>query len=304
MISPKSGWVNRCPRYPLSKSLPGSLSQVDCNDLKQSIRHYSSKSLAQRKTWYSPAATAYDAVRPRYPQALIREVVAIAHLTHTSTLLEIGCGPATATLAFAPLDCPMHCLEPNPDFYELACRNCQPYPNVTIQNTSFEEWSLEPSQFDAVIAATSFHWISPEIAYPKAAQALRENGHLILLWNKELQPTEEVWQRLSGIYHEHAPALAKPYETEDIQSNILQGLGQLVLESGQFKDLIAGQAKSEVVYTTDQYLTLLNTYSPYLELEPSTKTALFAELRNTIDADFDGQLQLSYTSAFHIAQRR
>ena len=55
------------------------------------------KDLEQRKHWYSPAAEAYHQVRPRYPQALIAQVVEIAQLSSRSTLLEVGCGPANAT---------------------------------------------------------------------------------------------------------------------------------------------------------------------------------------------------------------
>jgi putative lipase involved disintegration of autophagic bodies len=75
-------------------------------DLKQILLNECyGKDLAQRKRWYSPAAEAYRQVRPRYPQALIDRVVAITQLSATSTLLEVGCGPAIAMPAFAALGC-------------------------------------------------------------------------------------------------------------------------------------------------------------------------------------------------------
>jgi SAM-dependent methyltransferase len=271
-------------------------------DLKQTIISYSSKNLEERKNWYSPAAEAYNKARPRYPQDLIRQVVEIAQLSSNSKILEVGCGPATATVEFALLDCSMTCLEPNPDFYQLAQQNCKPYPNVEIQNTSFEEWVLETENFDAVLAASSFHWIPPEIGYPKAAKALQKNGYLILLWNKELQPCYKVYQSLSEIYQAHAPSLNR-YEDRKTQEDILRGLGQMITDSGQFKDVVCGQIESEVTYTVDEYLTLLNTYSPYIILEPQNKQALFAGLRNRIEQEYGGRLQLSYLSAFHIAQK-
>ncbi len=176
-------------------------------DLKQAIISYSSKDLEQRKNWYSPAAEAYNKARPRYPEDLIHQVAEIAQLFTNSKILEVGCGPATATIAFAQLGCSMICLEPNPDFFRLAQQNCQPYPNVEIENTSFEEWTLQTSKFDAVLAASSFHWISPKVGYPKAASALQQPGYLILLWNKEVQPCYQVYQRLSKIYQLYAPSL-------------------------------------------------------------------------------------------------
>ncbi len=235
---------------------------------------------------------------------MIRQVLEVAQLSCKSKILEIGCGPATATVEFAQLGSPMVCLEPNPDFYQLAQQNCKQYQNVEIQNTSFEEWVLEVDKFDAVLAATSFHWIPSDVGYPKAAKALRENGYLILLWNKEPQPCYEVYQNISNIYRVHAPSLSDRYEIRETQEKILQGLGQMVVDSSLFKNLICGHIESEVTYTSDEYLTLLNTYSPYLKLDPKRKEALFEGLRNRIECDFDGSLRLSYISAFHIAQRR
>ncbi|MBD2534055.1 class I SAM-dependent methyltransferase [Nostoc flagelliforme FACHB-838] len=271
-------------------------------NLKQTIASYSNKDIEVRKHWYSPAAEAYNRARPRYPQQLIKQVVEVAQLFSESKILEVGCGPGTATTSFAQLGYSMKCLEPNPDFLKLAQQNCQTYPDVEIQNTSFEEWKLEVGQFDAVLAASSFHWISPEIGYAKAASALKDNRYLILLWNKELQPRYEVYQSLSEIYQAYAPSVAR-YEDDETQQEILKQLGSMIIDSRQFKDLKFGQVKSEVIYSSDEYLTLLNTYSPYLKLEPQKKELLFAGLKQRIDNDFGGQLKLSYISAFHIAQK-
>jgi SAM-dependent methyltransferase len=271
-------------------------------DLKQLLLNECyGQDLEQRRHWYSPAAEAYNQVRPRYPQAVINQVIDIAQLSINSSLLEVGCGPATATTSFADLGCSMLCLEPNPNFYRLAQQNCEPYPKVEIQNCSFEEWQSDNQKFDAVLAASSFHWVPPEVGYPKAAKALRPQGHLILLWNKELQPSYEVYQQLSAVYKTCAPSLRRAYEDRDTQIAILNQMGQMAIESGQFKNLIAGHVDVEVTYSVDQYLLLLNTYSPHLKLEPQQKQDLFTGLRRVLERNGD-TLQLSYVSAFHIAQ--
>ena len=275
---------------------------MNYKDLKQAIISNASRNLEQRKNWYSPAASAYNRARPRYPKDLIRQVIETAKLSINSEILEIGCGPATATVDFAKEGFSMLCLEPNPDFYQLAQQNCKQYPNVEIQNTSFEEWILEPEKFDAVLGASSMHWIPPDVGYPKAAKALRKDGFLILLWNKELQPSYAVYQRLSEVYQVHVPSLDR-YEDKETQQEILKGLGQIAIDSEEFKDFVSGQIESEVTYTVDEYLMLLNTYSPYLNLAPESKEALFEGLRDKIECDFGGSLQLSYISAFHIAQK-
>ena len=270
--------------------------------LKEAIRQFSGRELEQRKHWYSPAANAYQRARPAYPPELIAKVVEITGLSPQSTLLEVGCGPGTATGSFARWDIPMVCLEPNPDFFELARLNCQEYPNVTIEQVSFEEWDLQPQTYDAVLAASSFHWIPADIAYPKAADALVESGSLILLWNKELQPSYEVFQRLSEVYADHAPSLAR-YEDEATQNEVLQGLGRWVEESDRFTNIKFGYVTCQHTYSADRYLMLLSSYSPYLQLAPDVRAALFAALKNAIVQEYGGHLHLSHISAFHIARK-
>lgn len=275
---------------------------IGMKDLKQILQNECyGKDLEQRKGWYSPAAEAYQQTRPRYPQVVIDRVVAIAQLSSDSTVLEVGCGPAIATPAFADLGCRMICVEPNPDFYRLAQQTCESYPNVELQNCSFEEWPLKSQSFDAVLAASSFHWIPPDIGYPKVAAALRPEGHLILLWNKELQPCYEIYQQLSAIYQIHAPHLNRAYEDSATQAAILDEMGQMAIASGYFQNMQAGHLQVEVTYSVDQYLMLLNTYSPHLKLETQQKQALFMELREVLEQNGE-TVQLSFVSAFHVVQ--
>jgi SAM-dependent methyltransferase len=263
---------------------------------------YASVTLDQRKQWYSPAARAYDQTRPHYPQVLIDRTLSHANLSAQSHLLEIGCGPGTATIAYAPHVASLLCLEPNPDFCHLAQHNCQAHPQVQIANWAFEEWPLQPSAFDAVVAASSFHWIPPELAYAKAAQALKPGGSLILFWNKELQPDYATYQALAPVYQRYAPHLDR-YETAQDHQRIFEGLGQIIVDSGYFKEIVFDSVKVEVTYAIDQYLMLLTTYSPYLKLSDSTREILFRELREVMESRCGNALNLSFVSAFHLARK-
>ena len=275
---------------------------MDYSELQQAIEGFSSKDIEQRKRWYSPAAVAYDATRPKYPRELVGKAVDTAQLAPSSRILEIGSGPGTATNSFAELGFRMVCLEPNPDFCEIAKRNCKKYPSVEMINTSFEEWSLESEAFDAVLAASSMHWIPSEIGYTKANNALKQNGRLILFWNKELQPCESMQKVLSDIYQLHAPHLGH-YEDRKTQEGILKGLGQMMVDSGEFCNLVTSTVETFVTYTPDQYISLISTYSSYLKLDHSTRTDLFAGLSQRIVEKGGGVIRLSYLSTFHIGQK-
>ncbi|WP_323243242.1 class I SAM-dependent methyltransferase [Synechococcus sp. BA-124 BA4] len=272
--------------------------------IKETIATYAAQSVEQRRGWFSPAAAAYAATRPRYPQQLVEAVVARAGLTATSTILEVGCGPGTATVSFAELGCGIVAIEPNPDFCLLAQEACQRFPNVEVVTTSLEEWKPHQEQFDAVVAASSFHWIPPEIANPKAARALRQNGWLILLWNKELQPPVQTHEALRTIYRRHAPELDRPYEDAATVAGILAVLGQPLLESPLYQGAHESRCVVESRLTIDDYLTLLTTYSPFLALDPAVREALLAELRQALERLHGESVPLTYTSGYLMAQRR
>jgi tRNA G46 methylase TrmB len=80
---------------------------MDYNELKQAIKDIASKNLEQRKRWYSPAAKAYNFVRPKYPGAPVDKAIKVAQLSSSSRILEIGSGPGTATTSFAQIGCSM-----------------------------------------------------------------------------------------------------------------------------------------------------------------------------------------------------
>jgi SAM-dependent methyltransferase len=254
--------------------------------------------LEQQRNWYSPVADVYYNARPRYPKKLIDRSVVLAQLASDVSILEVGCGPGNATVAFAQFGFSMTCLEPNQNFCHLAQRHCTPYPNVAIYNTSFAEWELREKQFNAVLAANAFHWISPEIRYAKAAAALRDSGFLILLWNLTPEPKYEVYQALEEVYQAYAPSLVR-YEGVEIQADILKGFGQEILDSGYFKELIVEQTACEVTYSIEDYLKLLSTLR---RLDPQTKELLFAQLREKLEK-FGDSVQLSFLSAVHVARK-
>lgn len=265
-------------------------------------RNWYDTDLEYRKNWYRQVADAYNKARPQYPQKLIDRAVELAQLQKDAIVLELGCGPGTATISFAPFGFSMVCLEPSPEACQLARENCFHYPSVTITNTSFEEYSLLPEKFNAILAANSFHWISPEIRHQKAAAALVNNGSLILLWNTPPQPTYEVHQALMEVYQAHAPSLGT-YEDRATQEENLRRFGQNAIDSGCFKDLVSEHLVCEFTYGIDNYLILLSTLSPYMALDPEQRNCLFKGLREVLEMNCGMSLPTSSLSVLQIVKK-
>ncbi|MEQ9485169.1 class I SAM-dependent methyltransferase [Coleofasciculus sp. F4-SAH-05] len=260
--------------------------------------------LEQRKHWYSDVANIYHQARPRYPKTLIHRAVELARLPAQATILEIGCGPGIATVEFAELGFSMVCLEPSQEACKLAKNNCSAYPNVEIINTTFEEWQLEPGRFNAILAATSMHWVSPEIRVQKSADALQDNGSIIMLWNTPPHPNDEICHQLDDVYQTQAPSIPKfaRYGSIETHQANLKEIEQDFIKSGLFQIFLSEQLVCDKTHSIDEYLTLLSTISPYIKLDSRQRASLFSGLRDVLEKTCTGRLKTSYLSALQIAQ--
>ena len=269
------------------------------------LKDYGDKTLDSKKTWYGAVAVAYNRVRPRYPQEIISRAIALTQLSDSANILELGCGPGIATVQFAQMGFSLLSLEPNREASELAQQNCAEYSHVKILNTSFEEWELEKERFEAVLAATSWHWIDPAIAYSKSVAALKPNGHLILLWNTPPQLDFEAYRSVDHVYQMLAPSVPvyARYEDQDTHQEHFQEFSRNIANSECFDNLHYGSSVCTANYSLDDYLLLLSTLSPYIALNENERNNLFAKLKEVLNSNFGDRLTLHYISAFHTAHK-
>ena len=148
------------------------------------------------RTVFNRIAHDYDEVRPDYPEQLIADVIALSGITDGGSILEIGCGTGQATIPFAKRGYSMLCLDIGEELAALAREQCREvYPNVEIQIQSFEDWDPEGRIFDLAVSATAFHWIPPEIGYPKVARVLKAEGVPCLLLELSSNAVYRFFQR-------------------------------------------------------------------------------------------------------------
>jgi SAM-dependent methyltransferase len=261
--------------------------------------HPSGNAEVKRKDLYSPVALAYDRVRPRYPQQLLAR---LPSLPDRAQILEIGCGTGIATVALAELGYSVLAVEPSLEMCKVARKNCAMYPNVEIHNSLFEDWELTETKFDAVMAATSWHWVSLDIAYPKAAAALKDHGALILLWNVVPQPADDIFHLLEPVYQIHAPSLADRLEP-DSYGEKLRGFDRQINDSGYFQGLASDRVEYEITYSIDDYLLLLTTLSPYIQLPPEQREGLLTGLHDRLTKNCLQGVPLTHLAAIQIARK-
>ncbi|HEX5404367.1 MAG TPA: methyltransferase domain-containing protein [Pseudonocardiaceae bacterium] len=145
----------------------------------------------------------YDRVRPGYPDELFADLVGV--IGPSASVLEVGCGTGQATRSLAAHGCSVTAVEPGVDMAALAR---QRLPSVPIETSTFEDWDDRARRFDALVAASSWHWVDPSIGWRRAHDVLRPGGRLALLSNVVVrQPGEpEVYAETADLHERFAPS--------------------------------------------------------------------------------------------------
>ena len=238
---------------------------------------------AQRKTWYGAVAETYDRVRPKYTPAFLARAIAVAAIPRDGRILEIGCGPATATISLAQMGFSIVALEPSVEACAVARQNTARYPHVEIINTNFEEWEPEDRSFDAILAATSWHWVAPERKHEKAASLLKDRGALMLLWNTAMQPPIHMFESLSEVFERDLPTFAR-FKDRETELSEIRVFAAAAIDSGLFTNLLEEYRSHQVNYSIDDYLQLLTTYSPWIALAPERRSELLEKIESFTSA--------------------
>jgi len=87
---------------------------------------------------FDSVADQYAAVRPGYPDSMYRFITGAACLCSQSTIVEVGCGTAKASLPFAQQGFPMVCVEPGRRLAAIAREILRPFPNAVVEQSTFE----------------------------------------------------------------------------------------------------------------------------------------------------------------------
>ena len=250
---------------------------------------------------FNQSAGDYNAARPTYPPQMFDDIFSRSDFAPSPRALEIGCGTGQATLPFARRGCQIHCLDIGSHLLAIAAENLRDYPNVSFEETSFEDWLLQAGAFDLVYAATSFHWIAPEVGYPKAAQALKAGGALAVFSNTHPRPLNGFFSEVQSIYAQFMPKLADPNPRMD-SGSAAQAKAQAMRAMGLFSRVELLTYPWTKVYSSAEYIQLLNTYSDHIALEVNRRRALYEGIAELIERRYDGKVERPYLTELFLAK--
>src|SRR5919112_3915229 len=259
------------------------------------------------RSTFDGAALLYDEVRPGYPEDLFDDVVALSRIPAGGRILEIGCGTGQATVPFARRGYRILCVELGENMAAVARRNLEGYAQAEVRCGDFEKWPLREGAFDLAISATAFHWLDPEVAYPKVAGALGDGGALALFWNERVHSDAGggFFEEVQRIYEREAPEIVGPedYKGPPRPSEVQDRTAEIE-DSGMFGKVTTRHYRWDQTYDTGGYLRVLSTYSGHRNLGDDMRTRLFRGIADLADTKFGGRIVKGYLTTLYITHRR
>lgn len=252
--------------------------------------------MAERRGTFDADAERYDRARPRYPAALIDRIVGESP---GRDVLEIGCGTGQLTVSLAERGMGVTAVELGAALSAVARRNLAPYRCEVITD-DFERWTPTRS-YDAVIAATSFHWLDPATRLDRVAALLRPGGLLAIAGTAHVAGgTGQFFVDVQHCYEQWDPATPPGLRlSSDAPPRLdhVEGSADLI-------PLAPSRHRQEISYSTPEYIDLLGTFSNMIELPDDRRNALFDCIASLIDGDYGGRVVKAYLHGLVLARRR
>lgn len=240
------------------------------------------------------APEAFDELRPRYCDALFRDVIAYGQLDEHKSALEIGPGTGQATQPVLDTCCDYWAIELGEHFAQAMKEKFGSYPNFQIVNGDFETYDLGANRFDLVYSAATIQWIPEEIAFPKAYRLLKSGGALAMFMTHTDYRTanEALYQKIQEVYSRYfQPEIA--YNQRFCYENAAN-YGFVGLERREYQEIKE--------YTADEYISRIAIHASHLTLQEPHRSKFFDGVKNAI-LDCGGKITVYDTMVLYLARK-
>lgn len=243
----------------------------------------------------------YDKHRPKYPKELFLDIINYSKISSSCNVLEIGIGTGQATLPFLQSGCKVTALELGDNLAEYVKDKFGEYKKFEVINSDFMEYPIETNSFELVYCATAFHWIPLEEGYLKARNVLKDDGTIALFWNHPFPNRPDDISNIANkkIYDKYRPSDKEiiEFSKNDCQKHIDE------LERFGFKDITSKLYNRKRTLTSEEYISLLNTYSDHRALPVEIKSDFELDMKNAID-EVGGRINIYDTVDLYLARKR
>jgi SAM-dependent methyltransferase len=249
---------------------------------------------------FDEIAAQYARARPVAPREAFDCIA--AWIRPPAAVLEIGCGPGTATLCLLERGYRVHAVELGAHLAEYTRRRLSGYP-CTVEVGPFEDAALEHESYDLVVAGSAFHWLDRARALAQLALALRPGGGVALFWTqagREL-PDPDFGAALDELYRTHAPGLSS--NPAGLAQEAIDAAGAALAADPRFVEFEEHRFAEVLEFDAPRFIDLLGTYSDHALLDSASRDRLHAALTDLVDSRLGGRLIRQAVTRLFLARR-
>lgn len=237
-------------------------------------------------TWSMPAGSGdrwpehYERGRPGWPS----EVIELAGLPSTATVLDLGAGTGKLTRVLATAFDRVVAVEPAEAMRRLLVAHC---PRAEALAGTAHEIPLADESVDAVFAAQAFHWFEDERAVAEIARVLRSRGALVLMWNVPGGPTQPSIEAVERLLTEHGPT-AEEFGSDPLDlggPRFASGEWSLALAESPFEPLQSARLPNPQALDREGMVAFFASMGWLADLADPMRLSLLDEVRLLLNAD-------------------
>ncbi|MDE7289790.1 MAG: class I SAM-dependent methyltransferase [Oscillospiraceae bacterium] len=245
-------------------------------------------------------AEEYDRIRPMYVKELFKDLFAYSPINSESRVLEIGMGTGKASGAILDSGCHLVGLEPGIHLAEAASKKYQKYPNLSIVNSTFQNFSCCSEYFDLIYAATAFHWIPEEYGYRRVYELLKQGGAFarFAYHAGTDKKRKELTAEIQKCYRKYA---SWEDEAKEYSEEYAKNLAETARKYG-YVDIKHKMYYFNKDFTADEYMGLLRTYPDHMKIEDASRRKLFQGIHSAI-VNNGGVITVYYTMDLELARK-
>jgi SAM-dependent methyltransferase len=238
-----------------------------------------------RASSFGANAELYDRTRPRYPDAMVEDLLGGAQLR----VLDVGCGTGLLGRSFVERGCRVVGVEPDGQMAAVARRH-----GLSVEEAAFEAWDAAGRRFELLVAGQSWHWVDPTRGADKAAEVVTADGTVACAWNVG-GIDDDLGDALNAVYDACAPGQARPLvphrRGDRSEPNAPE---RAFVATGAFDGPEHRTYEWAHDYTTAAWLARLETHSDHALMAPDDRAKLLQAVGEVLDAH-GGVFTMRYT---------
>ena len=240
---------------------------------------------------------AYARARPPYPERVFEVLRERCGLREGTSVLELGPGPGTATHRLVEHGAgPIVAIEPNPTSAEYLTKELHGAVSVVV--ASFEEAEIDSASFDLVVAATSFHWIDPDVGLPKVLDVLRPGGWFAMWANMHGDQTDD------DAFHRATTQILGPPPDAPWHSSLDADANLHDLATAGFVDVGFELIRSIARYDPAGIRGLYATFSGIARRPARERDAILDALEHIAESEFGGVVERAILTPIYTGRKR